>query len=204
MKRISTLLITGILLCLITFDTLSSEAQAIAPEKSAKAAAASDTRLINANIRHYQDIMFFSQKALDRGGDEKIKELATQMLEDNSAMLYAMEQLASAGSGSSNHNAAGANDTHEQAALLNGKLAALSGENFDTLWVSSLLTLQQTKYDELTLAKETVTNPQLKTSITEAVLIIRKELSQLVRLQKDIAKIALQKKKLAAKQKKQG
>jgi predicted outer membrane protein len=202
MKNAFPIFVAYVLLGLIIFNTNSLSAQAIAPEKSAKAAAISDMHLIEKNIKDDQDIMFLSQKALERSKDERIKEVAQEMLTDFTAMLYPMEQLASAGTGSSNQNEEKAEGVHQQAAEVNAKLAGSSGEDFDTIWVFSLLNMQQAKYDELTLAKETVRNPQLKMAITDAIPVIRKHLSQMRSIQKSLIKMALQKKKEAAKKQK--
>jgi hypothetical protein len=57
--------------------------------------------------------------------------------------------------------------------------------------------MQQAKYDELTQAKESVTNPQLRMAISEALPKVRKHVSQLNSVQKYLAKMALQKRKEA-------
>ncbi len=141
--------------------------------------------------------IFLSRKALERATDPKIKELAQQMLENYTGMLYSMEQLKTAGAGSPNRNNEN-KDEHRQAAEINAKLSGVSGADFDTVWVSNLLTMNQAKYDELSQAKETVTNPQLKMAITEAVPLLRKHVSQLKSLQKYLVKVAAQKKKQEA------
>lgn len=200
MKSISLLSAPFVLLGLLTIFTTSVPAQVIAPEKSAREAAISDTRFIATSIEDNEDAMFLSQKAIDRAADARVKELARQMLEDHTGMLYAMEQLKAAGGGSSNPGTSGTNNEQSQVAVVNEKLSGVSGADFDTIWVSSLLNMQQGKYDELSGAKGTVTNPQLKMAITEAIPLIRKHLSQLRSLQKYLTKMAIQKKKQAAKQ----
>ena len=184
---------------LLSLSTISSLAQAMAPEKSAKAAAMSDSRLISSNIQYNQDIMFFSQKAIDYTKDSRIKELADQMITEHSALLYAMEQLKTAGSSSSGGNAAdGTDEAQKQSVELNTKLSQVSGVEFDSVWVAGMLIMEQTKHDELSIAKETTTNLRLKMGLTEAIPIIRKYRNQLRIVQKDLAKIAMQQRKEAA------
>jgi putative membrane protein len=202
MKSMSRIFIVCVLLGFMTFYTTSSPAQAIDPTKSAKAAALSDSKLISKNIEDNEDVMFLSQKAMERATEPRIKELAQQMLTDHTAMLYAIEQLQTAGTGSSNLNAGKTDGVHEQTALVNEKLSKFSGAVFDSLWVSNLLDMQQAKYDELTQTKLTVTNPQLKMAVTEAIPLVKKSLSQLKSLQKSMIKMAIQKRKEEAKKEK--
>lgn len=202
MKSMSDIFFACVLPGLLAFSTNSLSAQSIAPEKSAKAAAISDVQLIARNIKDNEDIMFLSQKAIERAADPRMRELAQQMLADHTAMLYAIEQLETAGTGSSNQSAGKAEGVHELAAEINERLSRLSGADFDTLWVSNLLVMQQAKYDELLQAKVTVTNPQLKMAVSGAIPLIRKNLGKLKSLQKSLIKEALQKKKEAARKEK--
>ena len=142
----------------------SSLAQVNPQGRSAKDAAASDVQFIAANIEYNKGAMFLAQKAVERGRDARVKELANKMVEDHSAMLYAMEQLRAAGAGS-NGNEVNSGNAVNQVQAINSNLAALKGGGFDTAWVSNMLALQQAKLTEFTQAKETVTNSQLKTAI---------------------------------------
>jgi putative membrane protein len=202
MKSISGVFVTCVLLGFMSILTTSSQAQAIDPAKSAKAAAISDSKLISKNIEDNEDVMFLSQKAMERATEPRIKELAEQMLTDHTAMLYAIEQLQTAGTGSSNLDAGKTDGVHVQTAAINEKLSKFSGQVFDSLWVSNLLDMQQAKFNELTQAKVTVTNPQLKMAVSEALPLVKKNLSQLKTLQKSMIKIAMQKRKEAAKKEK--
>ncbi|MEO8583218.1 MAG: DUF4142 domain-containing protein, partial [Flavitalea sp.] len=152
----------GLCLGILMLRPFSSVAQAMAPEKSASAAAASDVQLIANNIADNEDAIMLSQKAVERAADSRIKELAQEMVTDHTAMLYSLEQLATAGSGSSGQGGGNIQGMPQHVSEINDKLSKLRGSDFDTLWVSSLLNLQQLKYDELTRQKETVRNPQLK------------------------------------------
>ena len=191
-----------VLLVMITFSATSVLAQAVAPERSANAAAVSDVQFIARGIEYNKDLMFLSRKAIDRGTDAKIKELAPQMLEDHSAMLYSMQQLQTAGAGSASQSGSTEDKYRKEAAEISAKLSNVSGANFDSVWVANMLVVQQAKYDELTQAKETVTNPQLKMAITEAIPMMRKQVTQLKSLQKYLARVALQLRKEAAQQEK--
>ena len=194
MKNISAVVVS-LLFSTITFS------QAIDPQKSARAAALSDSKFIANSIEDDKDFIFLSQKAVGRATDSRIRELAEQLVTDHSAMLYSMEQLQSAGTGSSNQKTK-AENAKKQAVLLNSGLALVSGGEFDSMWVNNLFLMQQAKYDELTLAKQTVTNPQLNMTITAALPIIRKNRSQLKTLQNYLVKMAAQRKKEAAAQEK--
>jgi putative membrane protein len=176
----------------------ASFAQAIDPNKSAKAAAASDAQFISANIEYDEDAMFLAQKALDRTKDSRLKDLAQQMLSDHTQMLYSMQQLNTA-AGKNSEVAKGKTG----AAAINDKLTAVSGFDFDTTWVSNMLVLQQAKYDELSAAKLTVTNPQLKMAVSEGIPLLRKQLTQLRSIQKYLVRMDIQRKKEEEQQRKQ-
>lgn len=191
-----------IMLAFVTFSSSSVLAQAVAPEKSANAAAVSDVQFIARGIEYNKDLMFLSQKGIDRGTEAKVKELAQQTLEDHSAMLYSMQQLQTAGAGSASQNEKTGDRYRKEAAEINDRLSKVSGANFDSVWISNLLIMQQAKYDELTQARETVTNPQLKMAIVEALPIMRKQVTQLKSLQKYLVRMAIQKRKEEALQRK--
>jgi predicted outer membrane protein len=194
MKSIYRVLVAGIL----AIWSLSSSAQAIISKKSAGESAMSDTRFIAASIADNRNAMMLSQKAVDHAANGRVKELAQQMTGDHTTMLYTMQELASAGGSASEQSAGIPDNKYRQAADLNSRLSGLSGADFDTLWVSGVFALQQARYDELVQAKKTVTNPQLKMAITEAVPVIRKHCNQLRVLQKELARMAIEKKKQAA------
>src|SRR5207237_2508213 len=80
---------------------ISAQAQAIDPEKSARAAANNHTHFIATSISDNEDIIFLSKQATERAGDSRVRELAQQVMEDNSSMLFSMQQLQTAGTGSS-------------------------------------------------------------------------------------------------------
>lgn len=191
-----------IFLVMVTFSSTSLLAQAVAPERSANAAAVSDVQFIARGIEYNKDLMFLSRKAIDRAAEAKIKELAPQMLEDHSAMLYSMQQLQTAGAGSASQSGGTEDKYRKEAAEINAKLSNVSGADFDSVWVANLLNMQQAKYDELTQAKETVTNPQLKMAISEAIPMMRKQVTQLRSLQKYLIRVAIQKRKEEALQRK--
>jgi uncharacterized protein (DUF305 family) len=161
----------------------------------------SDARFIDSSIEYNEDVIFLSQKALTRATDAKLKELAQQMEEDNSGMLYTMEQLQTAGSGTSKRTVA--NNPTRKAAIINNTLSQVSGGAYDTLWVANLLAMHQFRYDQLVAAKENVRNPQLRMAITEAISPTKKSLTQLKALQKYFVKMEIQRKKLEAAQEKE-
>jgi uncharacterized protein (DUF305 family) len=185
----------GAAICVFTFGQYTSTyAQAIDPNRSAKAAQRSDAEMIVENIRDHEDVVFLSEKALERTKDERVKELAQLIYDNHIAMLYSMETLQAAGKGSSGQRAAGEVNRPEAAAV-NEKLAPLRGPVFDSVWVASMLPMQQAKLEELTQAKETVTNPQLKMAVSEALPKLRKQVSQLNSVQKYLVRLATQKRK---------
>jgi putative membrane protein len=185
-------------LLVMLMQARSAVAQVIDPNRSAKAAAASDAQFIAANIEYDEDAMFLAQKALDRATDSRVKELAQQVLSDHTTMLYSMQQLNTAAGGNS-QPAKG----QTGAAAINDKLSAVSGFDFDTTWISNMLALQQAKYEELTAAKETVTNPQLKMAVSEGIPLLRKQLTQFRSIQKYLIRMDLQRKKEAEQRKKE-
>src|SRR4051812_22693904 len=80
-------------------------AQAINPDKSAKALAQNDNIFIDRNIQDNQDEIALSQKGMAHGADSRVKELAEQMVADHSAILYSLQELSAAGTGSRSLNA---------------------------------------------------------------------------------------------------
>lgn len=192
---------TIVVLVMVISTSQLSFAQAIDPNKSAKAAARSDVEFISSNIRDNEDAIFLSRKAVERSKDERVKELAQLMVDNHIAILYSMEQLGSAGKGVAGKNTSAAGGS-EPAAVVNEKLSSLSGPVFDSVWVSSLLPIQQAKYDEYTAAKETVTNGQLKLAVSQALPLLRKHISQLKSTEKYLVRLAIQKRKEEAAAKK--
>jgi predicted outer membrane protein len=182
-----------VLLLLLNIAGTAAEAQVIDPQRSAQAAARNDADYISTSIEDNQAFMFLAQMARERGSDERVKEVAEQMTESHTAMLYAMDQLATSGTGSSARRAPA--PTNQQAIALNQRLATRSAMGFDTMWVSNVAAMMQTKYDELVQHKETVTNPRLKMAVTEAIPQVRKNLSQLKSIQKYLTRLAAQKAK---------
>lgn len=181
----------------IVFST-GLNAQVIDPGKSAQAAAISDSRFIANSIRDSDDMMFLSRRGAERLTQQDAKEFAKQMVDDHSEMLYSMQHLQTAGGGPADEG----NTGDRPAVTFNNQLGKVSGFNFDTTWISGMLTLSQVKYDQLTQAKETVTNPQLKAAITQAIPLIRKHVTKLKSLQKALIREEIQRKKEeAAKQK---
>lgn len=186
----------------VLFLTVASHAQVIDPSKSANAAAVSDKQYIANSIAYNEGVIFLTQKGTGQVKEERLKELVQQMLTDHSQMLYSMEQLEAAGTGESNLKSK-KQLVNKQAIEVNGKLPASAGPDFDSVWVANLLIMQDGRYNELVQAKETVTNPQLKMVITEAVPLVRKHLSQLKSIQKYLIRVATQKRKEEAQRKKE-
>lgn len=171
--------------------------QAIDPQKSANAAAINDKQFIADNIRYNEDIVFLAQTGRERATDARVRELTEQVETDHSAILYSMEQLETAGTGESTQQPVKADKSPRVAKPVILSLQTVSGAAFDSVWVASLLALHQAKYDELTQAKETVMNTQLKMAITSAIPLVRKNLSQLKSVQKYLFKLAVQRRKEA-------
>jgi len=174
-----------------------TNAQAIDPEKSANAAAMKDKKFIADNIRYNEDVVFLAQKGRERATDPRVRELTEQVETDHSAILYSMEQLQSAGTGESTQQPVKADKSPRVATPINLKLQTVSGAEFDSVWIANLLILHEAKYNELTQAKETVMNTQLKMAITSAIPLVRKNLSQLKSIQKYLIKLATQRRKEA-------
>jgi predicted outer membrane protein len=187
---------------LLTFSGLPLFSQNPPPAGSAKAAAVSDAQFIAENIEYNEDIMFLAQKAVERTEDERLKELAQRMVEDHSAMLYSMEHLKTAGTGTSG-SVSHRDNTKRPGTIVNSKLSMTPVQDYDSVWVASLLDLQQAKYDQYTLAKETVTNPQLKMAINDAMPLLRKHLTQLKSVQKYLIRLGVQERKEAARKAKE-
>lgn len=180
--------------------SLLSVGQTTDPRRSSKSAAQYDAASTNANIADSRDIMYFSRLAVERGKDADIKELANVMLADFTEILYSMEQLNVAGAGASGNNSENVKGTFDQADALSDALNSARGFNFDTLWVAGLLRMEQAKLAALTEQKEYVTDSRLKTAVTEAMSPIRRHITRLTSLQKQLIKQDQQEKREAARQ----
>lgn len=190
--------ILNVIIIIYVLFTLNIHAQ-VTSERSSRSAANYDSEFIASNIEDLQDILFFSRQAMDRASDSRTKEIAGQMVPDYTTVIYSMEQLASAGGGGGNKEKF--QGSFKETAALNGKLAGSKGLNFDTLWVSNLLVMQQLKYDELSEAKGVITNSRLKMAITEALPVVRRYVSQLKSLQKTLVRMLIQQQKEATRKK---
>lgn len=189
------------LMCMMLLSTLAP-AQSASVHSSSKSAAQYDAQSIANNIADLHDIMFLSRNATERGKDERTRSIAEGMLTDYTTLVYSLEQLASAGFGSSKKNNENGQGTFKETASLNANLSASRGMNYDTLWITGLLSLQQTKCNELLAQKENVTNSQLKSATNDAIPVVRRYITQLRSLQKSLVKMMLQEQKEAAKSKK--
>lgn len=190
--------ILNVIIIIYVLFTLNIHAQ-VTSERSSRSAANYDSEFIASNIEDLQDILFFSRQAMDRASDSRTKEIAGQMVPDYTTVIYSMEQLASAGGGGGNKEKF--QGSFKETAALNGKLAGSKGLNFDTLWVSNLLVMQQLKYDELSEAKGVITTSRLKMAITEALPVVRRYVSQLKSLQKTLVRMLIQQQKEATRKK---
>jgi hypothetical protein len=178
-------------------SSLVSSAQSN-PRTSSRSAAQYDVASIDENIADNRDVMYFSQMAIDRGSTAETKDIARDMLTDFTGLLYSMEQLATAGGSGNKGN--GGNSTSQEARDLNEQLAFSRGFSFDTTWIGGLLRMHQVKMDELTEQKANATNERLKVAIAEAMPVLKRYITRLNTLQKQLIRRDLQAKKEAAKQ----
>lgn len=174
---------------------LSSFAQPGDPRNSSRSAAQYDASSISADIAYNRDIMYFSQMAVDRSKDAETKEIANEMLADFTELLYSVETLETSAGGKA--AAAGVSD---QAVELNEKLASVRGFAFDTLWIGGMLRMHQVKFIDLSEQKEKATDSRLKIAVTQAIPVVRRHITKLNSLQKQLIRQDLQEKKEAAKQ----
>lgn len=196
--------VAGIFCILLSIFSGSLMAQAIDPQRSARAAAQSDVQFIAANIRANEDAMYLAQKGVERTVNERLKELTQQMLGDHTRILFEFQQLQTAGTGSHAHDPAAAEEQDKFMTALNEKLRlAVRGPNYDSVWTANLLVILEDKYNELTLAKETVTNPQLKMVVSNALPLVKKEVSQLKTIQKHLIRQEVLSRKEEAQKKKE-
>lgn len=198
MKIHASFLLTSLFLSV----TFISAGQAGDPRSSSKSAAQYDATSTSANIADSRDIMYFSKLAVDKSTNADAKELANEIIADFTVILYSMEQLTVAGAGASGNKVENVNGTFSDAGSLNEGLSSARGFKFDTLWVGSLLKLEQSKLAGLTEQKQYVTDSRLKTAVTEAMSPIRKHINRLSSLQKALIRQDQQEKREAAKQQK--
>src|SRR5690349_20416623 len=149
MKRAS--LFLAVIILLATYN--QGLAQAIDPQRSAKAAAMSDSKFIEANIQDNEGEMMLAQLAIDRGTDQKVKDFAQLMHTDHTSILYEFDQLGYAGPGSSGR-AAGTAPGNDKIATAYQNINKALRNDFDTVWVQNVLMVQEHKYNELTQAME--------------------------------------------------
>jgi hypothetical protein len=116
------------------------------------------------------------------------------MLADFTGLLYSMEQLAAAGGKSVRESSA-----NQEARNLNEILTTSRGFSFDTAWIGGMLRLQQINLDGLTEQKANATNERLKAAVTEAIPVLKRYITRLNSLQKQLIRKDLQEKKDAAK-----
>jgi predicted outer membrane protein len=166
-------------------------------QRSSKSAAQYDASSIDENIADDRDAIYFSQLAIDRGTKAETKDAATDMLADFTGLLYSMEQLAAAGGKSVRESSA-----NQEAKNLNEILTTSRGFSFDTAWIGGMLRLHQINLAALTEQKTNATNERLKSAVTEAIPVLKRYVTRLNTLQKQLIRRDLQEKKEAAKQQK--
>jgi hypothetical protein len=177
-----------VVIALFAFQPKFLQAQ---QQKGAHEAATTDSRFIVSNIDHNEGVVFLSRKGKERAQDEKVRELADQMVADYISILYEYEQLNVAGG----HANQPASTSSAEASEIYSKISTARGDNFDTLWVSNLLLMQTKKYDELSAAKDNMQNPQLNMVIKRTIPVIKKNVTQLKTLQRYLLKMDVQRKK---------
>jgi predicted outer membrane protein len=165
---------------------------------SSRSAAQYDAAAIDENIGDNRDVIYFSQMAMERSSKPETIEVARDMLADFTGLLYTMEQLATAGGGSGSNG----NTTLQEAKNLNEQLNLSRGFSFDTAWIGGMLRMHQANMVELAEQKANATNDRLKAAIGEAMPVLKRYITRLSALQKQLIKRDLQEKKEAAKQQK--
>ena len=168
------------------------------PRSSSRSAAQYDAASIDENIGNNRDVMFFSQMAINRGTIAETKDVAREMLADFTSLLYAMEQLATAGGKGDRESMT--NSTLQEARSLNERLTASSGFSFDTAWIGGVLRMHQINLNGLNEQKANATNERLKSAVTEAIPVLKRYITRLSSLQKQLIRRDIQQKKEAAKQ----
>ena len=187
----------SIILIILFFIQLTS-AQSN-PKSSSRSAAQYDAASIDENISDNRDVIYFSQVAIERGTIAETKDLARDMLADFTGLLYSMEQLATAGGGSSVSKGQ-VTSAIQEAKNLNAVLSVSRGFSFDTAWIGGVLRLHQLNMNELNDQKTNATNERLKEAVAEAIPVLKRYITRLNTLQKQLIKRDLQEKKEAARQ----
>ena len=168
------------------------------PKTSSKSAAQYDAASIDENIGDDKDIIYFSQLGIDRGTKAETKDIAREMLEDFTGLLYSMEQLAAAGGKGVRES--GLNSTMQEAKSLNDRLNTARGFSFDTTWIGGVIRLHQLNLEGLNEQKATATNDRLKTAVTEAIPVLKRYIQRLSTMQKQLIRKDIQEKKEAARE----
>jgi predicted outer membrane protein len=137
--------------------------------------------------------------AIERSSKPQTIEVARDMLADFTGLLYSMEQLATAGGGSGNSGNT-ANGALQEAKNLNQQLGIVRGLSFDTAWIGGMLRMHQINISQLVEQRANATNDRLKAAIGEAMPVLKRYITRLSTLQKQLIKRDLQEKKEAAKQ----
>lgn len=174
--------------------------QSADPRRSSKTAAQYDAASIEVNIADSRDFMFFAKMGSDRGSTSETIELAQDVLADFTEILYSMEQLAAAGSHSSDRTPGDSNGSLMEAGALNEKLTSSHGFTFDTAWAGGMLRLHQAKFNDLADQKEKATNERLKAAITQAMPMIKRHMTKLNTYQKQLIRQDMMEKKEAARE----
>jgi predicted outer membrane protein len=169
------------------------------PRTSSRSAAQYDAASIDENIGDNRDVIYFSQMAMERSSKPQTIEVARDMLADFTGLLYSMEQLATAGGGSDNSGNT-ANGALQEAKNLNQQLGIVRGLSFDTAWIGGMLRMHQINISQLVEQRANATNDRLKAAIGEAMPVLKRYITRLSTLQKQLIKRDLQEKKEAAKQ----
>jgi predicted outer membrane protein len=197
MKTSKSISSAAILLLITLCSPVFSLGQANDPRASAKSSAQFDAQSISNNISNVSDVLYFTRMAIDRASERETMEIANEMVPDFTGVLFAMEQLATAGGKGQANNT---QQTPETQAFYQ-KLSSSRGFDFDTSWVSGMMVMLQSKYDDLLHQKENATNGQLTTAVKEAMPVFRKYNTRLTSLKKLIVKRDIQEKKEAARNK---
>jgi predicted outer membrane protein len=190
----------SIIFTILCFTNLTS-AQSN-PKSSSRSAAQYDAASIDQNISDNRDVIYFSQVAIERGTIAETKDLARDMLADFTGLLYSMEQLATAGGGSSVSKGQSSGSLQE-AKNLNAVLSGSRGFSFDTAWIGGVLRMHQLKMSELTEQKTNATNERLKVAVTESIPVLKRYITRLTSLQRQLIKRDQQEKREAARRAKQ-
>jgi putative membrane protein len=118
------------------------------------AAAMSDTGFISKNIMDNSMEIQLSKVGREKGTDERIKKIASQLVTDHTKMLNDLKALAPKKGVTPNTGAMGMTG---MAALGNAQ-----GKEFDKLWTSQMLTMHEAKLAELQNFVNTTSDADLK------------------------------------------